>query len=95
MNVELDKNKVSLLQGYSNIRANGQTMYSTIGSISKKVEKGDEIAADYVKKTLELKDFKKVNSGFIFNLERDLTQEEWAKFKGILSKTIKDIKKGV
>ena len=44
-------------------------------------------------KTLELKDFKKVNSGFIFNLERDLTQEEWAKFKGILSKTIKDIKK--
>lgn len=95
LNVELDKNKVSLLQGYSNIRANGQTMYSTIGSISKKVEKGDEIAADYVKKTLELKDFKKVNSGFIFNLERDLTQEEWAKFKGILSKTIKDIKKGV
>jgi hypothetical protein len=33
-----------------------------------------------------------VNSGFIFNLGRDLNEEEWVKFKNILSKTIEDIK---
>ena len=92
--MEIDKKKVSLLQGYSNKRAYGQTMHSTIGSISKKVKNGDEIAANFVKKSLELKDFEKVNNGFIFNLERDLDEEEWAKFKGILSKTMEEIKKG-
>lgn len=94
LNVQIGKKKVSLLQGYSNLRANGQTMYSTVSSISQKVEKGDEIVKDYVKKTLELRDFKKVNKGFIFNLERDLDEEEWSKFKSILSKTIEKIKKG-
>jgi len=95
LNVAIGMNKVSLLQGYSDLRANGQTMYSTVSSISKKVEKGDEIVANYVEKTLTLKDFKKVNSGFIFNLERDLDQEEWVKFKSILSETIENIKNGI
>lgn len=93
LNVEIGKKKVSLLQGYSRLGANGQNMYSTISSISQKVENGDEIVAEYVGKTLELNGFKKGNSGFIFNLERDLDEEEWARFKSILSKTIEDIKK--
>ncbi len=92
LNVVIGKNKISLLQGYSNLRAYGQTMYSTVDSILKKVEKGDKIVADYVKKALEIKDFKKVNSGFIFNLERELDEEEWNKFKNILSETIEKIK---
>lgn len=92
LNLSIGNKKVSLLQGYCNLRANGQTMYSTISSISKKVENGDEIVADYVEKTAELDDFQKVNSGFIFNLGRDLNEEEWVKFKNILSKTIEDIK---
>ena len=93
LNVSVDNKKVSLLQGYSNLRANGQTMYSTIGSISKKVENGDEIVANYVEKTLELNDFKKESGGFIFNLGRNLTDEEWLKFKNILSQTVEEIKK--
>jgi hypothetical protein len=92
LNLSIGNKKVSLLQGYCNLKANGQTMYSTISSISKKVENGDEIVADYVEKTVELDDFQKVNSGFIFNLGRDLNEEEWVKFKNILSKTIEDIK---
>lgn len=94
LNVQIGNKKVSLLQGYSNKRSYGQTMHSTIGSISKKVKNGDEIAANFVKDSLELKDFQKVNNGFIFNLERDLDDEEWTIFKGILSKTITEIKKG-
>jgi hypothetical protein len=93
LNVSVGNKKVSLLQGYSNLRANGQTMYSTIGSISKKVENGEEIVANYVEKTLELKDFKKESGGFIFNLGRDLTDEEWLKFKKILIQTVENIKK--
>ena len=92
LNVSVDNKKVSLLQGYSNLRAYGQTMYSTTGSISKKVENGNEIIANYVEKTLELNDFKKESGGFIFNLGRELNDEEWLKFKNILSKTIEDIK---
>ncbi len=92
LNVKIGKDKISLLQGYCNLRAYGQTMYSTIDSISKKVENGDRIVVDYVKKALEIKDFKKVNSGFIFNLERELDEEEWNKFKNILSETIEKIK---
>lgn len=94
LNVEIENNKVSLLQGYSNLRSNGQIINSTIGSISKKVENGDKIAEDYVKKTTALKDFIKQSSGgFVFNLGRDLTDDEWAKFKDILSQTIQEIKK--
>ncbi len=93
LNLSINNKKVSLLQGYSNLRANGQTMYSTIGSISRKVRNGDDIIVEYVEKTLELNDFKKESGGFLFNLERDLNNEEWMKFKKILSQTIENIKK--
>lgn len=93
LNVMVDNIKVSLLQGYCNLKLSGQTMYSTVNSISKKVEQGDEIGAEYVKKTTELNSFTNVKNGFIFNLERDLNEEEWSKFKSILSKTTENIKK--
>ena len=92
LNVAIGKKKVSLLQGYTNLRSNGQTMYSTVESISKKVKNGDEIVLNYVSRTLELDGFKSVNKGFIFNLEKDLTDEEWVKFKGIISDTVEKIK---
>lgn len=93
LNVSIGNKKISLLQGYSKLKVSGQTMYSTIGSISKKVENGDEIASNYVEKTLELNVFKSVNNGFIFKLERDLEDEEWSRFKNIISETVADIKK--
>lgn len=92
LNVLIGKKKVGLLEGYSNLRAYGQTMYST-EYISKKVKKGDEILADYVRKTLELDDFNKMTNGFTFNLERNLTEDEWVRFKKILSKTVASINK--
>lgn len=93
LNVGIGNKKISLLQGYSNLRSNGQTVHSTIGSISKKVENGDKIVVDYVDKISELKDFTKMSSGgFIFNLGRDLNKDEWTKFEAILSETIKNIK---
>lgn len=92
LNVAVDKKKVSLLQGYSNLGSSGQTMYSTVESISKKVKNGDEIVSSYVSRTLELNDFKNLNKGFIFKLERNLTDKEWSKFKSIISSTVKNIK---
>lgn len=92
LNVSIGNNKVSLLQGYSNLRANGQIMYSTINSISKKVKNADAILDQYISETLKIDDFVSVNSGFMFDLKRDLKEEEWIKFKDILSKTIENIK---
>ena len=92
LNVAIGNKRVSLLQGYSYLRSNGQTMYSTVESISKKVKKRSEIVIIYVSRTLELDGFKSVNNGFIFNLERDLIDEDWAKFKSIISNTVEKIK---
>jgi len=94
VNVEIGNTKISILQGYCLLRSNGQIINSTIGSISKKVDNGDEIAKDFVSKSTKIRDFVKQSSGgFVFNLSRDLNDEELLKFQKIISQTIEDIKK--
>ncbi|ADZ09781.1 hypothetical protein Metbo_1553 [Methanobacterium lacus] len=93
LNVRIGNEKVSLLQGYCDLKVTGQTMNSTVSMISKKVENGDIIVSDYVEKTLDLNIFRKVGNGFVFDLERELTDVEWSKFKDVLSHTIENIKK--
>lgn len=93
LNVTIDNKKVSLLQGYSNLRANGQIMYSTINSIMKKVENSNEVIDIFISKALTIDDFIKVNGGFMFELKRNLQTDEWNMFKDILLNTIENIKK--
>lgn len=88
LNVEIDGKKVSLLEGYSNLRSNGQIVNST-GGISRKVENGDKIVANYVNKVTEIKDFVKTSIvGYKFHLNRNLNEDEWEKFKSILSEQL-------
>ncbi|ADZ09792.1 hypothetical protein Metbo_1565 [Methanobacterium lacus] len=93
LNVKIDNKNVSLLQGYSNLRANGQIMYSTINSIIKKVENGDEVVDKFISKALTIDNFIKINGGFMFDLKRNLQSDEWNKFKDLVLNTIGDIKK--
>lgn len=93
LNVEKEGKLVSILQGYTQLSAYKQSIFSTANSISNKIKNGDQIASKFVNNSLKLNDFYKVGNGFKFNIDRNLNNDEWEQFEKILFILVKDIDK--
>jgi hypothetical protein len=92
LNVDIDGNMISLMQGYSYLSAYGQVIFSKVDSIQRKVKDSDKIIGEYMT-LLELDDFEKVGNGFRLDVSHKLDQKQLEQFKEILSKVIGDIRK--
>lgn len=88
LNVVVDNKNISLLKGYSKLSSNGQTIFSSVGSIKRKVENGDEIVDEYISETLKLEHFDRVSGGFKLNMNKNISSKEFEKFIAVLLKTI-------
>jgi hypothetical protein len=91
LNVDVNGNMVSLMQGFCSLSAYDQVVFSKIDSIQRKVNDADKIIDKYMK-VLELDNFDKVGNGFKLNIDHELDEEQLERFKEILSKVIIDIR---
>lgn len=91
LNVDIDGNMVSLMQGYCSLSAYDQVVFSKIDSIQRKVKDGDTIIAEYMK-VLDLPNFEKVGNGFRLKIDNKLGEKQLEEFKNILIKVITSIR---
>ncbi len=91
LNLEVDGNFVSFLQGYSSMSKFGQSIISTVGRIEKKVKNGNKINEEYME-VLKLENFNPVGAGFKLELDHKLEKNQLKEFKKILINVISDIK---
>lgn len=91
LNIKIKDTLISLLQGYSNLSRYGQSMFSTMGSISKKIKDGDELVQQYLN-IIELENFNKVGNGFGYKIDSKINEKELQAFNAFLSKFIISIK---
>ncbi len=91
LNVDMDGKLVSLMQGYSSLSAYGQTVFSTVDNIQRKVNDADRILEKYMS-VLELNNFSKVGNGFKLVIGQKLEEYQLERFKEILTEVISDIK---
>ena len=87
LNVDIDGNMVSLMQGYSSLSKFGQTLFSQTGSIQNKVKDSDKIIDEY-KAVLNLPNFEKVGNGFRLKIDNNLDEKQLEEFKIILTDVI-------
>ena len=91
LNIDIEGNMVSLMQGYSSLSAYGQVIFSKVDSVQRKVNDSDKILEEYMA-VLELDDFEKVGNGFRLDVSHKLDEKQLERFKEILSKVIRDIR---
>ena len=91
LNIDIEGNMVSLMQGYSSLSAYGQVIFSKVDSIQRKVRDSDKILEEYMA-VLELDNFEKVGNGFRLDVSHKLDEKLLKRFKEILSNVICDIK---
>lgn len=88
LNVVKDKNNVGILRGYCNLSSYGQTLFTTVGSISNKVPNGESIVVEYKKGMENIG--KKAADGYSFNI-KDMSNEQVERFYKILNVIIERI----
>jgi hypothetical protein len=89
LNVQIEGDNVSILRGYCNLSAFGQTLFTTVGNISSKVPNGESIVEEY-KNGLETIG-KKAAEGYSFNI-REMDDKQLKTFYEVLARIIEKIK---